>query len=384
MTTPSIKLVEWGTLVGQRPRVAGCNARLGVHGREVKVPLVRLTTDDGATGFGPCRTDVLQAQKILSKPIVELISPSGKLAPEAIPFEFALWDLVGKQQNKPVYQIVAEQNGKTVEPPFCVPCYDTSLYIDDLHLDSDQAAAVLIAEEAQFGFGHNHRNFKIKVGRGGRHMPIDEGTQRDIMVIKAVRDAVGPDAKVMIDANNGYNLNLAKRVLAETADCQIFWIEEAFHEDPVLYQDLRKWMSNTGINVLVADGEGQASPMLMDYAREGTIDVVQYDIFSYGLANWIETGSQLDEWNVRSAPHHYGRHVGNYISGHLAGAVDNFTFVEWDEVTTPGLDGSAYRIEEGMVLIPDEPGFGLRLDNVLFEKAVTENGFKIDNQSVLS
>ena len=65
-----------------------------------------------------------------------------------------------------------------------MPCYDTSLYIDDLHLDSDEAAAELIAEEARYGYAHNHRNFKIKIGRGARFMPLEAGTRRDIAVIK--------------------------------------------------------------------------------------------------------------------------------------------------------------------------------------------------------
>lgn len=377
MNSSRITAIEWGTLVGQRPRAAGCNARLSIHGLNVNVPLVRLTTDDGATGFGPCRTDHGQAQAILGQPVDELLSADGTLASRAVSFEFALWDVMGKRQGKPVYQIIAEQNGKKVNLPFTVPCYDTSLYIDDLHLDSDDAATDLIASEARFGYEHNHRNFKIKVGRGGRHMPIQEGTQRDIAVIKAVREAVGAAASIMIDANNGYNLNLTKQVLAGTADCNIFWMEEAFHEDPVLYQALHEWMDEEGISVLVADGEGQASPSLMDYAKEGIVEVIQYDIFAHGLANWIETGTQLDRWGIRTAPHHYGRHAGNYISGHLAAAVENFTFVEWDEVSTPGLDGSAYQVHEGQVSIPDAPGFGLQLDESLYKQAVRENGFAI-------
>ena len=84
----------------------------------------------------------------------------------------------------------------------------------------------------------NHRSFKIKVGRGARHMPLEAGTRRDIAVIKAVREAVGPEATILIDANNGYNFNIARRVLAETADCNVFWLEEAFHEDPELYETL--------------------------------------------------------------------------------------------------------------------------------------------------
>ena len=115
----------------------------------------------------------------------------------------------------------------------------------------------------------------------------------------------------------------------------------------------------------------------MDWAHDGLVDVIQYDIFSHGLSNWLRTGAQLDSWGVRTAPHHYGRHVGNHISGHLASAIDGFTFVEWDEVTTPGLDTSAYRVEDGQVVIPDALGFGLALEEEVFRAAVANGGFEL-------
>src|SRR5690606_27126336 len=135
-----------------------------------------------------------------------------------------------------------------------------------------------------------------------------------ILIIRAVREAVGPDARLMLDANNGYNLNLARHVLSETADCNIYWLEEAFHEDAVLYHDLKEWLERQGLHVLIADGEGDASPRLLDWARDGLIDVVQYDIISHGISRWLETGRQLDGWGVASAPHHYGTIYGNYVA----------------------------------------------------------------------
>ena len=171
--------------------------------------------------------------------------------------------------------------------------------------------------------------------------------------------------------------NIARRVLAETADCNLFWLEEAFHEDPELYGALRTWMDAEGIPALIADGEGWAATALMDWARQGLVEVVQYDILSHGFSNWLRTGAQLDKWNIRTAPHHYGRHLGNYVTGHLATAVDGFTFVEWDEVTTPGIDASAYRVEEGQVVIPNLPGFGLKLEEDVFRAAVADGGFDL-------
>ena len=62
---------------------------------------------------------------------------------------------------------------------FRARCYDTSLYIDDLHLADDNEAAALIASEALEGKARGHKAYKIKVGRGAMHMPLEQGTHRD-------------------------------------------------------------------------------------------------------------------------------------------------------------------------------------------------------------
>jgi L-alanine-DL-glutamate epimerase-like enolase superfamily enzyme len=361
---PRIVSVEWAELEGRRPRHAGRNARLGDHGFAVRVPLARLTSEDGHQGFGVARADKEDASRLLGRPLDELFNHAVGSRPDGRPFDFPLWDLVGKLTGQPVYALAAATVEKSAADPLSVPCYDTSLYFDDLHLADKDAAVDLLAAETAEGLQRGHRHFKIKVGRGARHLPLEEGTARDIAIVHAVREIAGADARLMIDANNGYNLNLTKRVLTETASCNLFWLEEAFHEDAELYADLKTWLAEQGLSVLIADGEG-------------LVDVIQYDIFSYGFTPWLTLGHQLDSWGTRSAPHHYGRHLGNYVSAHLAAAIDGFTFVEWDEATTPGIDAPGYRVEEGRVHIPDAPGFGLILDDEIFARAVAANGYAV-------
>ncbi len=377
MASPRIVRIAGGTLAGRRPRHAGSNARLGDHGEIVRVPIVRLTTDDGATGFGRSRADREALAPLLGQSLADAFDPRRGVATRWLPCEYPLWDLIGQRTGQPVYTLAAASAERTPPTPFRAPTYDTSLYFDDLHLADDDAAAALIASEARDGFARGHRAFKIKVGRGARHLPHDQGLRRDIAVVRAVRAAVGPEPPLMLDANNGYTLNVAKEVLRATADCGVFWLEEAFHEDPILYADLRDWLAAEGLSTLIADGEGDASPHLLDWARDGLIDVVQYDIFSHGFTPWLATGRQLDGWGRRCAPHHYGAHLGNYYAGHLAGAIGGFTFVEWDEVGTPGIDGGGYSIADGWVTIPNAPGFGLTLDEARFAEAVAAGGFDL-------
>ncbi|MCC6804628.1 MAG: mandelate racemase [Anaerolineae bacterium] len=373
MNNPRLVRIEQGMLVGTRPRSAGCNARLPVHGQVVREPIVRLHFEDGTSGIGFSRVRREQAQLLIGTPLDALISLENGVADAARDVEFPLWDALGQWQGTPVYKLL---NGSTAAP-FSVPCYDTTLYFDDLHLPDDQAAAALMVEEAQAGYARGHRAFKLKVGRGALHMPLEAGTRRDIAVIRAVREAVGAGLPLMIDANNGYNVNLVKRVLAETADCDIYWLEEPFHEDRVLYEYLHEWTRAENLNVLIADGEGHPDPHLLDWARDGVVDVVQYDLPAYGMSHWLKVGRQLDGWGAKSAPHNYGVAFGCYASCHLAAALAHFTFVEWDQIDLDGLDASGYAIRDGRAQAPDAPGFGLRLDDATFGSAVKSGGFVV-------
>lgn len=373
MDNPRLTRIEQGKLVGTRPRSAGCNARLPVHGQTVREPIVRLHFEDGASGIGFSRVQREQAQALIGTPLDALITLENGVTDAAQGIEFALWDALGQRQNAPVCRLLNE----TIAAPFSVPCYDTTLYFDDLHLPEDQAAAALMVEEAQAGYARGHRAFKLKVGRGALHMPLVEGTRRDIAIIRAVRDAVGAGLPLMIDANNGYNVNLVKQVLAETADCDLYWLEEPFHEDRVLYEHLHDWMRAEGLHVLIADGEGHPDPHLLDWACAGMVDVVQYDLLTYGMSHWLKVGRQLDRWGAKSAPHNYGCAFGCYASCHLAAALAHFSFVEWDPIDLDGLDASGYAIHEGRVRVPDAPGFGLRLDDAIFGGTVKSGGFVV-------
>jgi L-rhamnonate dehydratase len=360
--------IQWGYLAGTRLRHAGSNARLGEHGRAIRESYAKLTFEDGSTGFGQSWLTPLVAERLVGKTLDELITLENGVSDEARALDFALWDVLAKRANKPVYALL----NPTLTTPFRVRCYDTSLYIDDLHLSDDAEAAALVASHARQGYERGHRAFKIKVGRGAMHMPLEAGNRRDIAVIQAVREAVGADCTVMIDANNGYNFNIARQVLAATADCNLYWLEEAFHEDAVLYQHLRQWLNDSGLKVLIADGEGYAAPQLMDWARDKIVDVIQSDIRQYGFSRWLEFARQLDAWGVLSAPHNYGSAFGEYATGHLAAAITHFAFVESDVIQMDGLEAAGYQVKDGMLEIPDTPGFGLTLD----ETALTD-GFSI-------
>ncbi|OXS60937.1 mandelate racemase [Cohnella sp. CIP 111063] len=365
-----IEKIEWAILPGKRARHAGFNARKGEHGIDVPLHLARVTIA-GYEGCGWSRITKQSAQELVGKKARDMFNERGTVREEFRGIEFPLFDWIGRVQGKPVNSLISA--GSSAQQK--VACYDTSLYLDDLHLSDDLAAVEFMKTEALEGMNRGHANFKLKVGRGARHMPLMKGTERDIAIIRGIREAAGPYGKIMIDANNGYNLNLTKHVLQETADVKLYWVEEAFHEDEEFYKDLKAWMQKAGINVLIADGEGLAAPTLVQWAKEGIIDVVQHDVLAPGFSHWLELGPELDAAHVKSAPHSYGTPYGNYALSHLASAIKGFQFVEWDQIEVEGMDASGYRIEDGFVHVPSEPGFGLNFDDAYVSKRVQESGW---------
>ncbi len=370
--TSTIVRIDAATLTGRRSRAAGSNARLGYHGSEAHLPLVRLTTSEGATGFGRCAVREEDLRPLLGQPVVELVIDA-TVVPDWVRVEFPLLDLAARIAGLPVHAFA----GSGIDGSHRIRAYDTSLYFDDLDIADDGAAADLIAGEAREGWDLGHRAFKIKVGRGAMHMPLEEGTQRDIAVINAVRTAVGPDAPVMIDANNGWNLNLVKQVLSATRDANLYWIEEPFHEDNVLFAHLQRWLVESDLPVLIADGEGVPHPSVAAWAHEGLIDVVQHNIHGYGFGAWQRLGRELDAAGRHSSPHTYGNGIGNYVTCQLSALVNGLEYVEWDAATFSEIDASGYELADGWVTVPSTPGFGLELDTGAFEAAVAEAGFRL-------
>jgi L-alanine-DL-glutamate epimerase-like enolase superfamily enzyme len=396
--------IETGVLWGERPRAAGSNSHMAPLGKRVRVPIARVVLEDGSSGWGLSRAEARGARDLVGARLSDAYDPSAGVTRRFRPVEYAIWDVVGRRTGQPVYALAARIVGR--EPPAGkarVPCYDTTLYIDDLALDDHDAGAALMADEARQGWDRGHRNFKIKVGRGNVHMPTDAGLQRDVAVVNAIRAAVGPEAAILTDANNGYTVNIARDFLQGTADSNVFWLEEAFYEDAVMYRRLKAWIRSEGLATLIADGEGRglADPnvpplfegvepasvgslpplapaeVLIEMVREGIVDVLQWDVLAPGLSRWLEVAHLIERWGRLAAPHHYGTHLGNYVGAQIGLALPRFAFAEWDEVTTPGIAAPGYAVVDGYAQVPAAPGFGLELDEDAFGRAVREGGFSL-------
>lgn len=366
-----IEKIERVVMKGERRRLAGCNARLGVHGKEVSFPLLRVTIG-GIAGYGWSNISREAAEALVGSSVKDIFSEEHWIQDGFQKIQFPLFDWLGNVREIPVYELLTNQKRET---PLRVPCYDTSLYFDDLHLSSEKDAVRLLQDEAMQGYQEGFRGFKIKVGRGAMHMDLMEGTKRDIAIVNGIREVVGPDCNISIDANNGYNLNLTKHVLKETAQSKLLWIEEAFHEDDRLYRNLKEWMAEQKLNVLITDGEGHAAGPIVEWAEQGLIDAIQYDLKDYGIVNWLKLSPRLAKSGVKAAPHNYGGFYGNFASAQVYPAIEGFMFVEWDQAEIPGIDTSGYSVNEGSIVLPSTPGFGLHIDEANYESKLREHGW---------
>jgi hypothetical protein len=114
----TIAKIEWTRLMGRRPRLAGCNARLGVHGKDLFCSLARLTASDGMQGTGWSGVAETDALSLLGQ---EIPSDLRSGVPQELrSIEYPLLGLAARRAGQPVYAWVARH------PVRC---------IDDLHLE---------------------------------------------------------------------------------------------------------------------------------------------------------------------------------------------------------------------------------------------------------
>ena len=360
--------IEKVILKSTRPRLVGVNSKGGPHGLTVSDHVVRLHSDGGAVGVGWSHVDKHGAEQLLGKRLHDLFElPDGCLeAGRAI--DLPLWDLVAKLSDVPLYRLLGGRGSREVE------VYDGSVYIDDLDA-SDEEAVSIFQEEVQTGHDYGYRNFKIKIGRGARWMPVMEGLERDVLVIRTIRDAAGPDAKILVDANNGTTLNIAKEILLRCADVGVYWFEEAFHEERAFNEPFKAFIEESGYETLVADGEsGPPPPSFFDMVERGWIDVVQHDFRAEGLTWWKATADRIAPWGASCAPHCWGSIIERYAHAHFAASIPNFCLLEAAPADTEGVVLDGWEMRDSKLIVPDTPGTGFDLAPDTVALGIQEDG----------
>ena len=348
------------TLASERWKIVGKNSHGGVHGKDAKDQVLRIETDAGLEGVGFSRVEKEQAALLLGKdPLsyykagIGIVSPLGN-------GDAPLWDLVGKIFKEPVWRLFGGYG------PEWVPVYDGSIYFTDIEPEYRGKGVDRILYEVEYSLDQGHRAFKIKIGRGAKWMEPESGFKRDVEVVKAIRNLVGPDIRLLVDANNGYDLVTTKRFLGEMKG-EVFFIEEMFPENLDEYLELKKWMKEQGFSTLLADGENAKEIEDFDsYFDEQALDVYQGDMRRFGFTNLVKISQRTAKVGINIAPHNWGSFLGFYMQLTLGRGIPNFLMAEHDPLDTDMVDVSGFELKEGTVRVPDLPGCGISFRNEFF------------------
>jgi D-arabinonate dehydratase len=249
---------------------------------------------------------------------------------------------------KPLYKLLGGYRNK-------VPCYVTGGYYQEGKGNKE------LVDEVEGYVNQGLKAIKLKIGK----LSIKEDVER----VEAVREAIGPDMKLAVDANNTYTLREAIKAGRAFEKYDIWWFEE-----PVLSDDVR---SNAivarALDIPIASGE-------IEYTKYGfrnlieneAVDIIQPDVTIVGgVTEWMKIAHMASAWNTPVAPH-----WAQEISMHLVAAVPNALTVEFfPRKPSYRLEDKIYKTfiepRKGFLEISNKPGLGIELD----EEAV--NRFRI-------
>ena len=275
-----------------------------------------------------------------------------------------LFDLIGKLAGEPAWKLLGDSVRDSVE------VYDGTLYFSDVWFRDRGVRAVV--EEAEEAHKKGYRGIKLKVGRGAQWMEREEGLLRDIELVRAVRRAVGPDMRVLVDANNAHrnDTERAWRFVAETAASNVYWYEELFPEDVRRYTELRERMAKAGIKSLIADGESVRDVAEFEpYLKPARlVDVLQMDIRGGGFLDNVKMARMAEAAGAVAIPHNWGSQVGGLMGLHLSKAIRAVPGAEDDRSTCDVYVAEGYQFRNGACSVSDKPGLALRVDEDVYNR----------------
>ncbi|MBI3988783.1 MAG: mandelate racemase/muconate lactonizing enzyme family protein [candidate division NC10 bacterium] len=342
------------------------------------VMLVEVISDEGISGFGEAYGPAAGNRAIveeLYKPLLlgrdpldtqvlweELYNAFRDYGRKGMPVaalsavDIALWDLKGKALGLPIYKLLGGPFRKEVQ------AYATGLYRRQV---PDQAKA--LAEEAQGYVAEGFRAMKVKVGFG-----IEE----DVRNVKAVREAIGPERRLMVDANHAYDAREAIRLGRLIEPFDIYWFEE-----PVVPEDLDGYLQvKQALKIPIAGGEAEYTRYgFRELLSKRAVDIVQPDLCACGgFSEAMKIWTLASTWGVTYYPHVWGSAVGLYASLHLAAALPpnplalfpTELLFELDRTPNPFRERLATTplVRKGdMIEIPQGPGLGLALNRDLLK-----------------
>ncbi|MFI6908230.1 mandelate racemase/muconate lactonizing enzyme family protein [Nonomuraea sp. NPDC050394] len=252
--------------------------------------------------------------------------------------DIALWDIAGKHEGRTVASLLGGARTKLpVYVTFGVPQYD----VDQL------------AEAAKLQVAAGFTALKMVVG-------VDKGGWReDARRIRAVRQAVGDDIDLMIDANYLFTPTDAKYLCRAVEDCGLTWFEEPLHQnDARALADLRR---TTRIPLAAGQMEGHRW-RLRELVEHQAVDILHPNPCYCGGFTEVRKAAHLAQ--VYNLPIAHGGGWPLFAMHALAGLMNGW-ILEWHigmvQVGQQLFPGSP-QAENGTITIPERPGLGLDVD----------------------
>lgn len=339
--------------------------------------IVELVSDEGLTGWGESLCHGLQPPQIAAAFIEQVFRPiligadpcdvellwermynttqpygQGGAAVNAISgVDIALWDLIGRSLNKPIHKLIGGAFRTDVQP------YATGFYRIE-GANYPEAAVVEAQSYVEAGFNA----FKLKIGFG-----VDE----DIAFVNAIREAVGPDVRIMADANAAYSVGSARKLIEATRDANLYFYEELLApEDLKGYRELKGLSSS-----LIAAGEQLFGKQgYAPWLEARALDLIQPDLCSSGGFTELKKIAALAQAaHTPMIPHVWGSGVGLAASLQLIAALPSLPLtlnpvepmLEFDRSSHPfrrELIFDGIQMQAGRVQIPDAPGIGVEVN----------------------
>jgi len=272
----------------------------------------------------------------------------------------AVFDLLGKVTGRPVYQLI----GGAVRTS--IPVYGSSL---SRTIPPAEESERLLALRETAGF----RAFKIKVAEMmGRDTDPWPGRSKDL--VRAVREAVGPDTVLHADANGGYSAHEAIRMgrLLEELDYGHF-------EEPCPWNQLEATAEVARVlDIPVAGGE-QHNVLEQLHRMIGmrAVDIVQPDVgYVGGIARARKVAQMAEMAGLVTTPHCANQSLLQVFTLHLAASQPSVSaFQEWNIEPMPWTDG-VYEpmpvVSDGAVHLEEGPGWGVEFTPSFLRAADTE------------
>ncbi|MDD6143915.1 MAG: enolase C-terminal domain-like protein [bacterium] len=347
------------------PRLHGFNAIKGYHGFGGETPIARLTTNQGASGWGVLSEKLPIAEQmreqLLGKELTEVFAcEEGILDDKWKVFDLALHDLAARILGIPVSKML---NPDAVSR---VRMYDGAIYMNDLIPEDKPWGIQKVLDDCAYDVELGHRALKIKIGRGHMFMEHDAGMKRDIEVVSRIHDQF-PSMTLMVDANDGYTVQDAKDFLTGVKHIPLYWFEEPMREEENNFRALKEFIMLNCPETRIADGENRTDiPLLTRLAEERLLDVWQPDVCEFGFTAWRRLLKMMTQKGYVGSPHAWGYVAKTNCCAHIAAAFpQHIPYIEAVLGDCEGVDLSGYSLKDGMLTVPDKPGFGMDLDLVL-------------------